>query len=125
LQYFLKAKSDDRSLFLTIEFPIVQDSDDLTIYSIIYFAGEAPSSSTDHHHHSQQFENDLDVDPLLPKPRNERQTDPELDMENLSEIKHHMMTRNARAMDIDRRLQPNPTIRDTLEAIIKVFFCLN
>ena len=63
----------------------------------------------------------MDVDPLLPKPRNERKTDPELDMENLSEIKHHMMTRNARAMDIDRRLQPNPTIRDTLEAIIKVF----
>uniref|UniRef100_A0A914LH10 Phosphatidylinositol 3-kinase catalytic subunit type 3 n=1 Tax=Meloidogyne incognita TaxID=6306 RepID=A0A914LH10_MELIC len=117
-----EAKSDDRSLFLTIEFPIVQDSDDLTIYSIIYFAGEAPSS-TDHHHHSQQFENDLDVDPLLPKPRNERQTDPELDMENLSEIKHHMMTRNARAMDIDRRLQPNPTIRDTLEAIIKSASC--
>ena len=46
--------------------------------------------------------------------------DPELGQENLCEMKHHMMTRNDRAGDIDRRLQPNSFVRDMLEAIIRV-----
>lgn len=46
--------------------------------------------------------------------------DPELGMDNLCEIKHHMLTRNARADDIDRRLKPNSGARDALETIIRV-----
>jgi hypothetical protein len=98
-----------------LEFPSLHHSDDLAAYSIIFFAEDAPSTE-DQNHQSE----DEDVDPLIPRPRNSNKKDPELDMENLCEIKHHMMTRNARAMDIDRRLQPNPAIRDTLESIIKV-----
>ena len=49
-----------------------------------------------------------------------RGVDPELGLDNLCEMKHHMMTRNARSNDIDRRLQPNPASRDMLEAIIRV-----
>jgi hypothetical protein len=99
-----------------VEFPTVQHSDDLAVYSIIFFAGDAPLN--DDHQHS---DDESDTDPLISRPRNDRKIDPELDMENLCEIKHNMMTRNARAMDIDRRLQPNPAIRDTLEIIIKVY----
>ena len=68
----------------------------------------------------QQSDDELDTDPLIARPNTYRNTDPELDMDNLCEMKHHMMTRNARAMDIDRRLQPNPVIRDVLEQIVKV-----
>lgn len=46
--------------------------------------------------------------------------DPEMGMENLCEIKHHMLTRNVRSNDIDRRLQPNSMFKDMLEAIIRV-----
>lgn len=46
--------------------------------------------------------------------------DPELGLDNLCEIKHHMLTRNARAGDIDRRLKPNAGARDALETIIRV-----
>lgn len=49
-----------------------------------------------------------------------RGVDPELGLDNLCEMKHHMMTRNARSNDIDRRLQPNPSTRDALEAIVRV-----
>ena len=114
---YSKAKTEDRSLFLTVEFPTVQHSDDLAVYSVIFFAEDAPLNNGEQ---SQQSDEEFDSDPLIPRVRDERRIDPELDLENVCEIKHHMMTRNARAMDIDRRLQPNPTIRDTLEMIIKV-----
>lgn len=46
--------------------------------------------------------------------------DPEMGMENLCETKHHMLTRNARAGDIDRSLQPNSLFKNMLETIIRV-----
>lgn len=49
--------------------------------------------------------------------------DPELGLDNIYEIKHHMLTRNARANDIDRRLHPNPSARDAIETIIRAPAC--
>uniref|UniRef100_A0A914I1L1 Chromatin modification-related protein MEAF6 n=1 Tax=Globodera rostochiensis TaxID=31243 RepID=A0A914I1L1_GLORO len=132
-----EAKTEDRSLFLTVEFPAVEHADDPAPYSIIFFAEDAPREHENvNGDHSDG--GDLDSDPLIPSlrsggvstarrgggaVRNGRVVDPELDMANLCEIKHNMMTRNARAMDIDRRLQPNPTVRDALESIIKSSSC--
>uniref|UniRef100_A0A183BU91 Phosphatidylinositol 3-kinase catalytic subunit type 3 n=1 Tax=Globodera pallida TaxID=36090 RepID=A0A183BU91_GLOPA len=118
-----EAKIEDRSLFLTVEFPAVEHADDPAPYSIIFFAEDAPREQ-ENVNGDQSDGGDLDSDPLIPSlrsggvstvrrgggaGRNGRVVDPELDMDNLCEIKHNMMTRNARAMDIDRRLQPNPT----------------
>ena len=119
---------------MTVEFPTIEHSDDLTAYSIIFFAGDAPLNNEEQQ--QEHSDSESDADPLIPQQRNSRKVDPELDLEKLCEIKHHMMTRNARfilikstrlnysyivrAMDIDRRLQPNPAIRDALEYIIKV-----
>ncbi|KJH48163.1 phosphoinositide 3-kinase family, accessory domain protein [Dictyocaulus viviparus] len=45
--------------------------------------------------------------------------DPELGLENLAEIKHNVMTRNARAGAMDKQLKPNKQTKDRLEAIIR------
>uniref|UniRef100_A0A915PPY9 Phosphatidylinositol 3-kinase catalytic subunit type 3 n=1 Tax=Setaria digitata TaxID=48799 RepID=A0A915PPY9_9BILA len=44
--------------------------------------------------------------------------DPEIDMENICELKHHMMTRTSRVGVIERELKPNASARDLLEKII-------
>jgi len=91
-----EAKTEDRSLYLTIEMPSVHYSDDTIAYSIVFYAEDAAAETTENY------------------------TDPELDAENLCEAKHHLMTRNARANQIDRRIQPNSSARSALETIINV-----
>lgn len=50
--------------------------------------------------------------------------DPELDFENICEVKHHMMTRSSRAGPIERELKPNASARNILENIIQVLYLL-
>lgn len=49
--------------------------------------------------------------------------DPEMDLENVCELKHHMMTRSSRAGVIERELKPNASARNSLEKIIQVYYC--
>ncbi|WKX92385.1 hypothetical protein Q1695_010425 [Nippostrongylus brasiliensis] len=49
-----------------------------------------------------------------------RAIDPELGLENLAEIKHNVMTRNARAGAMDKQLKPNKQTKDRLETIIQL-----
>lgn len=46
--------------------------------------------------------------------------DPEMDFENVCELKHHMMTRSSRAGIIERELKPNASARRYLERIVRV-----
>ncbi|VDM09944.1 unnamed protein product [Wuchereria bancrofti] len=46
--------------------------------------------------------------------------DPEMDLENVCELKHHMMTRSSRAGALERELKPNASARHYLERIIQL-----
>ncbi|VDK70545.1 unnamed protein product [Litomosoides sigmodontis] len=46
--------------------------------------------------------------------------DPEMDFENVCEVKHHMMTRSSRAGIIERELKPNASARQYLERIVRL-----
>ena len=84
-------------LYLMIEVPKAKFHND--IYSIVYFESEA----------------------LWKKDKAAvTSPDPELGLENLCEMKHLMMTRNARTGIIDRNLKPNAAVRETLSKIIEV-----
>ncbi|KAI1724754.1 phosphoinositide 3-kinase family, accessory domain (PIK domain) domain-containing protein [Ditylenchus destructor] len=117
-----EVKTEDRSLYLTLETPTVHYANDSFAYSIVFFAEDDDflnsSSTTAINNRSMNFN-------AIPAP-NYRTTangdkhwvDPELGLDNLCEIKHHMLTRNARANHIDRRLQPNSSARGAIETII-------
>uniref|UniRef100_A0A915CVA0 phosphatidylinositol 3-kinase n=1 Tax=Ditylenchus dipsaci TaxID=166011 RepID=A0A915CVA0_9BILA len=124
-----EAKTEDRSLYLTIEMPVVQFGNENTVYSIVFFAEDDDyllnASLTNK---VQSFNNNmLNTTPAT----NYRPTtsgpgywiDPELGLDNLCEIKHHMLTRNARANQIDRRLQPNTSAKDAIESILLAPSC--
>ena len=49
--------------------------------------------------------------------------DPDLGFENLHELKHQMMTRNSRALEVEKLLVPNPRAKSELEEIIKAPSC--
>lgn len=112
----------ENALYLTIEMPSIFYNDDSLPYVIMFSADDDEilfnnSANSTNASVITRLSN-LTVSP--PQGGGNYWTDPELGLENLCEIKHHMLTRNARANDIDRRLQPNPTIRDALDFIIKV-----
>ncbi|KAK0423940.1 hypothetical protein QR680_008420 [Steinernema hermaphroditum] len=86
-------KLEDKSLMLMIQLAKVVYED--TTYSVVHF----------------DFE--------LPKPLG-LITDREMGLENLCELKHHALTRNARTDESDRHLKPNAGARDALETIIKM-----
>lgn len=123
-KYFfnIKAKIMENALYLTIEMPSIFYNDDTLPYVIMFSADDDEylfNNMANSTISSTIRSLNLTVSP--PQGGGNYWTDPELGLENLCEIKHHMLTRNVRANDIDKRLQPNPTIRDALDAIIKVF----
>ncbi|KAI6220427.1 Phosphatidylinositol 3-kinase catalytic subunit type 3 [Aphelenchoides besseyi] len=93
----LDIRTEDRSLYLHIKMPTVSGGvvDPLN-YQIIYYVADLRTLNA------------------------RLSDDPEMEMENLCESKHHMLTRNVRAGDIDRRIQPDSFHRDKLEAIIRM-----
>lgn len=114
---------------MTVEFPVVEHEDVPAPFSVIFFAEDAPVEQQQENGgaraeaDAEEFRSgggDASEPLIAARKRGRNGIDPELGLDNLCEAKHNMMTRNARAMDIDRRLQPNPAIRDALESIIKV-----
>ena len=87
-------------VFLTVEFPevIFQNSD----VNVVYFE--------DKEEHGCQYD-------LVEKDIVKIQ-DPELNLENLVEQKHHKLVRSARSGISDRDLKPNSSIRNQLTAIV-------
>ncbi|KAI6171511.1 Phosphatidylinositol 3-kinase catalytic subunit type 3 [Aphelenchoides bicaudatus] len=102
------ARTEDRSLYLTLEMrPITSLMEPVNEqYKILYYMPDIYPVEM----------------PINPERVNSKSYsfDPEMGMENLCEIKHHMLTRNVRSNDIDRRLQPNSLFKDMLEAIIRM-----
>ncbi|CAD5205554.1 unnamed protein product [Bursaphelenchus okinawaensis] len=95
-----EARVEDRALYISLEMATVYGHDGITPFQVIYYVPDTQNEG------------------ILKKIRGK--VDPELGMENLCETKHHMLTRNARAGDIDKRLQPNAMIKDMLESIIRM-----
>lgn len=141
LQKFLQklafqAKIEDRSLYLIIEMPTVFHKDDVVPYSILFFmedecqsVGVNPSatrlmniSSIQSNAGSREQKR---VVSAIGGGHSEYWVDPELGMDNLCEAKHHMLTRNTRANNIDWRLQPNPATREAIETIVNVSYVVH
>lgn len=108
--------------------PSVYHAEDIVPYSILLFADEDdlllnhsatrsinPNSTSTIYSVSENASSAIQTNYFA---------DPELSLDNLCELKHHMLTRNARANNIDRRLQPNPSTRTTIEMIINVLFLI-
>lgn len=114
-------------MYLTIELPTVYNTEDIGPYSILLFAEEdnVPLNNITDRLITTNIESTIQSS-VNSYPSANIQTnyfiDPELGLDNLCELKHHMLTRNARANNIDRRLQPNSSTRNTLEIIINVNF---
>ncbi|TKR96795.1 hypothetical protein L596_010764 [Steinernema carpocapsae] len=89
-------KIEDKSLIMMIEMAKIQFKD--LSYSIVYF----------------DIEEDESLNASAPS-----NVDRELGYDNLCEIKHHALTRNARTDQSDRHLKPNSGARDALDTIIK------
>ncbi|VDO55277.1 unnamed protein product [Onchocerca flexuosa] len=87
---------EQRCLYLIVEMARVVCGD--CIYSVVYYEDEEETGARS-------------VYPLV---------DPEMDLENLCELKHHMMTRSSRAGFIERELKPNASARLYLEKIIQL-----
>lgn len=115
-------------MYLTIEFPMVYNDEDNVPFSIVFFTDDdftlnnltnrsLNSSENASINNRQSVNNNSSTN--IQKSNNE---DPELGLDNLCELKHHMLTRNARANNTDRRLQPNSLTRNALETIINVNF---
>ncbi|CAD5207974.1 unnamed protein product [Bursaphelenchus xylophilus] len=94
------ARIEDRSLYISLEMATIYGHDDVTPYQVVFYVP--------------------DIQNEMIAMKSSGRLDPEMGMENLCETKHHMLTRNARAGDIDKRLQPNAVIKDNLEAIIRM-----
>lgn len=102
-------------MYLVIEYPPAYNGKEATPYFIVYYFSEedganqstaASRSSLGGLHHSIVSYHDRD-----------------LGQENLHENKHLMITRNARALEVDRLLVPNPRTKTELEDIIKAPSC--
>ncbi|VDN08355.1 unnamed protein product [Thelazia callipaeda] len=91
---------EQRCLYLIVEMMQVVCGD--RIYSVVYYENEEESRTRNVH----------------------ASFDPEIGLENLCEIKHHIMTRTARAGVIERELKPNASARDFLEKIIQSYMLL-
>ncbi|VDK89001.1 unnamed protein product, partial [Onchocerca ochengi] len=87
---------EQRCLYLIVEMARVVCGD--CTYSVVYYEDEEETRAQS-------------VYPLI---------DPEMDLENLCELKHHMMTRSSRAGFIERELKPNASARLYLEKIIQL-----
>ncbi|KAI6232650.1 Phosphatidylinositol 3-kinase catalytic subunit type 3 [Aphelenchoides fujianensis] len=93
----LESRTEDRCLYLHVKMPTVTGGAlDPAAYEVLFYVA--------------------DLRDAVGRPAD----DPEAGLENLCETKHHMLTRNTRAGDIDRRLQPNSLYRDMLEQIIRM-----
>uniref|UniRef100_A0A914XUV8 Phosphatidylinositol 3-kinase catalytic subunit type 3 n=1 Tax=Panagrolaimus superbus TaxID=310955 RepID=A0A914XUV8_9BILA len=106
-------RKEDNHLYLVVEYPPAYYGKEALPYAIVYYFAEedGPSQSADASRisfggHSFVSYHDRD-----------------LEYENLHEMKHLMMTRNARAVEVDRLLVPNPKTKAELEEIIKAPSC--
>lgn len=92
-------KEASHQVFVSVEFPrFIMNG---TEYTIVYYEKEAEESC------QLSFDSDLIVVP-----------DPEMFLENLVEMKHHLLSRNIRTGIHDKDLKPNPQIRDILNNIV-------
>lgn len=95
-----KQKRDSKFMYLMIEFPLIHYED--IEYSVVY------------------FEKDGD-EPLVYKtiPDLVQVPDPEIDMENLVESKHHRLARSLRSGPTDRDMKPDAKTRNLLHEIVR------
>lgn len=92
-------KRYSNNLFLMVEFPRVHHGG--VEHLVVYFEKNGDETMY-----------------FRPNPSIVRCPDPEIGLENLSETKHHILTRSQRSGVADRELKPNATARDQLERVI-------
>jgi len=106
-------RKEDRHLYLVVDYPQAYTPNGSSPYVIVYYFTEDddPIQSTGMSRIS------------LGHPNIIANHDPDLGFENLHELKHQMITRNTRAVEVDRLLVPNPRAKVELEEIIKAPSC--
>uniref|UniRef100_A0AC34Q3N6 Chromatin modification-related protein MEAF6 n=2 Tax=Panagrolaimus sp. JU765 TaxID=591449 RepID=A0AC34Q3N6_9BILA len=104
----------DRHLHLVVDYPqAYTDKGDIPYVVVYYFPEEDDQL--------QSTTSRISLGGL--QPNIVANHDPDLGYENLHEMKHQMMTRNARAVEVDRLLLPNSKAKAELEEIIKAPSC--
>ncbi|KAK8752497.1 hypothetical protein OTU49_005873 [Cherax quadricarinatus] len=93
-------KRSSNSMYLIVEFPRVEHEG--VIYSIVWW-----ERGGDIEYEHRTFGNMVRI------------PDPEIELENLQEAKHHRLARSLRSGVTDRDLKPNATIRDNLHTIME------
>ncbi|XP_062590997.1 phosphatidylinositol 3-kinase catalytic subunit type 3-like [Saccostrea cucullata] len=95
-----KQKRDSKFMYLMIEFPFIHY--DETEYTVVYFEKDGDEPFV--------FKTVAD---LVQVP------DPEIDMENLVESKHHKLARSLRSGPTDRDMKPDAKTRNLLNEIVR------